>query len=59
MIRTHPNDPPLTSRESAEIARMTALAVVRGGTYTTAQKNRMDRILDGARKRADQTTDNK
>ncbi|MDJ0345963.1 hypothetical protein QMK19_30530 [Streptomyces sp. H10-C2] len=51
MIRTHPNDPPLTARESAEIARMTALAVLRGGTYTTAQERRIDRILDGARKR--------
>lgn len=48
--------PPLTATESLEIARMTALAVVRGGIYTTAQKRRIDRILDGARKRAAQTT---
>lgn len=52
MLRTHPNDPPLTTSESAEIARMTALAVLRRGVYTTAQKNRIDRIIDGARKRA-------
>jgi hypothetical protein len=56
MIRTHPNDPPLTARESGEIARMTALAVVRGGVYTTAQKNRIDRIIAGARKRATEGT---
>lgn len=55
MIRTHSNDPPLTAGEAAEIARMTALAVLRGGTYTTAQEKRLDRIIDGARTRAAQT----
>lgn len=59
MIRVHPADPPLTGREAAEIARMTALAVVRGGTYTTAQQRRIDRILDTARTRAAQAADQK
>ncbi|MFJ4987912.1 hypothetical protein ACIP9H_29425 [Streptomyces sp. NPDC088732] len=46
-------DPPLTAREAAEIARITAMACIRGGVLTTRQENRIERILDGARKRAD------
>lgn len=53
MVRLGPNDPPLSVRETAEIGRMTALAALRGGTYTTAQKQRIDRIIDGARQRAE------
>lgn len=52
MIRTHPNDPPLTVIETARIARITATAVMRGGVLTTAQQNTVDSILTGARKRA-------
>ncbi|MBM9505045.1 DUF6257 family protein [Actinacidiphila acididurans] len=54
MIRTHKDDPPLTTVEAARIARITALAMIRGGILTTAQQNTIDRILDGARKRAEQ-----
>lgn len=55
MIRTHPNDPPLTVREAADIARITAVAAIRGGVMTTRQERRIDRILDGARTRAAKT----
>lgn len=54
MIRTHRDDPPLTARETAEIARITALAALRRGVLTTAQQNRIDRIIDRARTRAEQ-----
>ncbi|MFF6957396.1 DUF6257 family protein [Streptomyces sp. NPDC008317] len=54
MIRTHPNDPPLTTGEAADIARITALACLRGGVLTSRQPNRIDRIIDGARTRAEQ-----
>lgn len=52
MIRTHPDDPPLTVVEAARIAGITAVAVMRGGVLTTAQQNTVDTILTGARKRA-------
>jgi hypothetical protein len=53
VIRTgHPDDPPLTAVEAARIARITAAAALRG-QYTDAQKKTIDRILDGARKRAE------
>lgn len=48
VIRTHPNDPPLTVREAGEIGRITAMAVIRGGVLTTRQQNKIDRILVGA-----------
>ncbi|MET9876561.1 DUF6257 family protein [Actinacidiphila glaucinigra] len=48
------NDPPLTVGEAAEIARITAMACIRGGNLTTRQINKIDRIIDGAKKRADQ-----
>ena len=54
MIRTHQDDPPLTAVEAARIARITAVAMIRGGVLTTGQKATVDRILDGARKRAAQ-----
>jgi len=56
VIRTHPDDPPLTARETARIGRITAMAMVRGGVLTTSQQNTVDRILDKARKRAEQAT---
>ena len=52
MIRTHPNDPPLTAAEAARIARIIAMVMVRGGAVTTSQQKTIDRILDKARKRA-------
>lgn len=52
MIRTHPNDPPLTAGEATRIARITAMAMVRGGVITTRQQNALDRILVGAWERA-------
>jgi hypothetical protein len=54
VIRTHPDDPHLTAVEAARIARITAMAMVRAGVLTTKQQTTIDRILDGARKRADQ-----
>lgn len=54
MIRTHPNDPPLTTVEAGRIARITTMAVIRGGVLTTGQQTTIDRILDKARTRADQ-----
>jgi hypothetical protein len=56
VIRTHPNDPPLTAVEAGRIARITAVAMVRGGVLTTKQQNTLDRILDGARKRQAEAT---
>lgn len=56
MIRTHPNDPPLTVRETAEIGRITAMAMIRGGVLTTRQQTRLDRIIAGARKRAEKAS---
>jgi hypothetical protein len=52
VIRTHPDDPPLTVREAAEIGRITAVAVMRNGVMTTRQQNRVDRILTTAKERA-------
>ncbi|MFF7156775.1 DUF6257 family protein [Streptomyces sp. NPDC008139] len=53
MIRTHPDDPPLTAGEAAEIVRITAMAMIRGGVLTTRQEKRIGRILDTARTRAE------
>jgi hypothetical protein len=53
MIRTHPDDPPLTTTEAARIARITAVAMLRGGVLTTKQQRTIDRIIDGAHKRAE------
>jgi hypothetical protein len=52
LIRTHPDDPPLTIRETAEIGRITALAMIRGGILTTRQQNKIDRIIGSATERA-------
>ncbi|MEE4546183.1 hypothetical protein V2S66_29975 [Streptomyces sp. V4-01] len=51
MIRTHRDDPPLTAREAAAIARITGMAAIRQGQLTTRQLKRIDRIIDGARER--------
>lgn len=51
MIRTHPNDPPLTVLEAGRIARITAVAMLRKD-LTTKQQTTIDRIIDGARTRA-------
>lgn len=56
MIRTHQDDPPLTIAEAARIARITGMAAMRRGVLTTAQKKTVDRILDGARKRAEKAS---
>ncbi|MCZ4123476.1 DUF6257 family protein [Streptomyces sp. H39-S7] len=60
MIRTHPNDPPLTASETARvawlIARMTKRAVAGEDVDQRDLQRRLDRILDGARKRAEKTT---
>lgn len=53
MIQTHPDDPPLTTVEAGRIARITAVAMLRNG-LTTKQQNTIDRIINGARKRAEQ-----
>lgn len=51
MIRTHPNDPPLTLVEAGRIARITAVAVMRGGVLTTDQQQTVNDILAKARQR--------
>ncbi|WP_433890704.1 DUF6257 family protein [Streptomyces sp. CA-111067] len=56
MIRTHPNDPPLTSAEAARVAwyigRMAKRAIAGEDVYQADLQAKVDRILDGARKRA-------
>jgi hypothetical protein len=57
VIRTHPNDPPLTGREAAKVAWLIARMAKRGvageDVDLTDLKRKLDRILDGARERAD------
>ncbi|WP_327290115.1 DUF6257 family protein [Streptomyces sp. NBC_01198] len=58
MIRTHPNDPPLTAGEAAKvgwyIARMAKRAIAGEDVDLSDLQAKVDRIIDGARKRADQ-----
>ncbi|MBM9505309.1 hypothetical protein ITX44_12280 [Streptomyces sp. KK5PA1] len=58
MIRTHPEDPPLTSTEAARVAWLIARMAKRGIAGDEVDlsdlKLKLDRILDGARKRAEQ-----
>jgi hypothetical protein len=58
VIRTHPDDPPLTGREAAKVAWLIARMAKRGVAGEDADlsdlKRKLDRILDGARERADQ-----
>ncbi|MFF7153118.1 DUF6257 family protein [Streptomyces sp. NPDC008139] len=57
MIRTHPNDPPLTGAEAAKVAWLIARMAKRGiageAVHQADLQRKLDRILDGARKRAD------
>lgn len=58
MIRTHPNDPPLTATEAARLgwltARMAKRNIAGDDVDLTDLQHKADRILDGARKRAEQ-----
>jgi hypothetical protein len=58
VIRTHPDDPPLTGREAAKVAWLIARMAKRGVAGEDVDlsdlKRKLDRILDGARERADQ-----
>jgi hypothetical protein len=60
MIRTHPNDPPLTTVEAAKvawyIARMAKRAVAGDDVDQSDLQNKTDRILNHARTRAEKTT---
>ncbi|MEW2523157.1 DUF6257 family protein [Actinacidiphila alni] len=55
MIRTHPNDPPLTGAEAAKvawlIARMAKRNIAGEDVDQRDLQRKLDRILDGARKR--------
>ncbi|WP_335982439.1 DUF6257 family protein [Streptomyces sp. CA2R106] len=57
MIQTHPNDPPLTGAEAAKvawlIARMTKRGLAGEQVDQSDLQKKLDRILDGARKRAE------
>ncbi|WP_308011893.1 DUF6257 family protein [Actinacidiphila acidipaludis] len=57
MIRTHPDDPPLTAAEAARVAWLIARMAKRGVAGDDVDQRdlqrKLDRILDGARKRAD------
>lgn len=57
MIRTHPNDPPLTGAEAAKVAWLIARMAKRGVAGEDVDlsdlKRKLDRILDGARERAE------
>lgn len=58
MIRTHPNDPPLTAAETAKVAwytaRMAKRSIAGDDVYLKDLQRKVDRILDGARRRAEQ-----
>lgn len=60
MIRTHPDDPPLTGGEAAKVgwymARMAKRNIAGEDVYLKDLQRKVDRILDGARKRAEQAT---
>ncbi|MBY8876803.1 DUF6257 family protein [Streptomyces sp. PLK6-54] len=56
-MRTHPDDPPLTGAEAARVAWLIARMAKRGVAGEDVDQRdlqrKLDRILDGARKRAD------
>lgn len=58
MIRTHKNDPPLTAGEAAQVAWLTGRMAKRSIAGEDVDQSdllrKLDRILDGARKRAGQ-----
>ncbi|MFI1091938.1 DUF6257 family protein [Streptomyces sp. NPDC020917] len=57
MIRTHRDDPPLTAGEAAKVAWLIARMAKRGVAGEDVDQRdlqrKLDRILDGARKRAE------
>ncbi|WP_328466654.1 DUF6257 family protein [Streptomyces sp. NBC_00448] len=57
MIRTHPNDPPLTAGEAAKVAwligRMAKRGIAGEDVDQRDLRRKLDRVLDGARKRAE------
>lgn len=63
MIRLHPDDPPFTAAETAKLTWLTARMIKRsvaGENVDQADLQRkFTRIVDGARKRADQDAKNK
>jgi hypothetical protein len=58
VIQTHPNDPPLTAGEAARVAWLIGRMAKRGLAGEEVDlsdlQRKLDRILDGAHKRADQ-----
>lgn len=58
MVRIGPNDPPFTSAEATKlgwyIARMAKRAVAGENVHQADLQRKIDRIVEGARKRADQ-----
>jgi hypothetical protein len=58
MIRTHPNDPPLTAGEAAKvawyIARMAKRSIAGEDVHQADLQRKVDRIIDRARTRAEQ-----
>lgn len=63
MIRTHPDDPPLTTAETVKagllIARMAKRAVAGENVHQADLQAKLDRLLDGARKRAEKAAGKK
>jgi hypothetical protein len=57
MIRTHPDDPPLTGGEATKLAwlgvRMAKRAIAGEEVDLSDLQRKFDRIIDGARKRAE------
>ncbi|MEE4544184.1 DUF6257 family protein [Streptomyces sp. V4-01] len=57
MIRTHPDDPPLTGAEAAKVAwlvaRMAKRSLAGEDVYFADLQRKLDRILKAARERAD------
>jgi hypothetical protein len=57
-LRTHPDDPPLTAGEAVRVAWLIARMAKRGiagdDVYQADLLRKIDRVLDGARKRAEQ-----
>ncbi|WP_333769831.1 DUF6257 family protein [Streptomyces sp. IBSBF 2435] len=57
MIRTHPNDPPLTGTEAAKVAWYIARMAKRGLAGEDVDQRdlqrKLDSIIDGARQRAE------
>lgn len=58
MIRTHPNDPPLTTTEAGKVAWLVARMAKRNLAGDDVDQSdlqrKLDRVLDGARKREEE-----